>query len=59
MRLSAPGRVTNYEMESLREASPRRMRWAHVWQSLNEPFHPKSLAEWTLRNNEPDEPTLS
>ena len=47
MRFTAPGRVTNYEMEYLRQDRTwRNTRWHRVWSSVSEKYHATSLEDW-------------
>lgn len=52
----ANGRITNYEMRTLRaDPPPRRYpdggfcRWTYMWASVCDPFHPHSQREWDAR----------
>lgn len=46
-RMQATGRITNYEMEYLREKQTwRKTRWHHVWASVSDKYHATSLADW-------------
>ena len=52
-RFTAPGRASNWEMAGLREQGVwRNTRWTYPWRSLADPFHPKSLQEWTDNQKE-------
>lgn len=57
-RFVAPGRLTNYEMEIMREkrthryVAHRRVRYSFVWESLSDPNHPTSLEDWTRQQEE-------
>lgn len=47
MRFTAPGRITNYEMEELRTKQTwRNTRWQRVWASVSDKYHAASLADW-------------
>jgi hypothetical protein len=53
-RFHANGRITNYEIADLRATEPLlrggcRTRWNHLWASLSDVFHPRSLKEWENR----------
>lgn len=49
-RFTAHGRVTNYELQELRMLpSWRGIRWSHVWASVSQRLHPRSLEEWQNR----------
>lgn len=51
-RFHAPGRLTNYEMEIMREkqihryVDGRRVRYSFMWESLSVANHPMSRADW-------------
>ena len=46
-RLQSNGRITNWEMETLRRnPPPRRCRWLLLWESLSDPEHATSQEHW-------------
>lgn len=57
-RFRAPGRLTNYEMEIMRETRThryvdhQRVRYSYMWESLNDPDHPTSREDWQRKREE-------
>ncbi len=57
-RFTAPGKLTTYEVASVRNEhgqmvrymagvnGRRRVRYMFMWSDLSQPFHPKSQEEW-------------
>lgn len=49
-RYKASGPLTNYEIQSWREAEAdgRRLHWGHLWDKIGNVIHFKTRAEWEL-----------
>ena len=54
-RYRAPGLLTNYEMEDVRESGIwREARWMYSWASLSHGLHPRSLMDWHRLQDDED-----